>query len=82
MINYKPLIISRTLPHLGGRERVVQSLLNYFKDNGGVTLVTPDKINGVVGINVIQYDENLEHHCIDYIHTIDIYRLYTILLVL
>jgi glycosyltransferase involved in cell wall biosynthesis len=60
MINYKPLIISRTLPHLGGRERVVQSLLNYFKDNGGVTLVTPDKINGVVGINVIQYDENLE----------------------
>lgn len=60
MINYKPLIISRTLPHLGGRERVVQSLLNYFKDNAGVTLVTPDKINGVVGINVIQYDENLE----------------------
>ncbi len=60
MINYKPLIISRTLPHLGGRERIVQSLLDYFKDNGGVTLVTPDKIQEVSGINVVNYNENPE----------------------
>jgi|GEM_PF-2403701 len=57
MLNYKLLIISRTLPHLGGRERIVQSIIDYFKNYSTVTLVTPDEIEITPGINVVHYKD-------------------------
>lgn len=40
----KILIISRTLPHLGGREIMVEKIIEYFSKNGSVCVVSPDKI--------------------------------------
>ncbi|OGM94987.1 hypothetical protein A2524_02760 [Candidatus Wolfebacteria bacterium RIFOXYD12_FULL_48_21] len=57
MINAKPLIISRTLPHLGGRERIVQSLINYFKKDG-LIVVTPDELKPETGVTVVAYKED------------------------
>jgi len=39
----KPLIISRTIPYLGGREVIVDKLINFFAENSDVCVITPDK---------------------------------------
>lgn len=38
----KPLIISRTIPYLGGREVMVDKLIKHFSKNSEVCVVTPD----------------------------------------
>lgn len=38
----KPLIISRTIPYLGGREVMVDKLIKHFAKNSEVCVVTPD----------------------------------------
>ncbi|MBI2065532.1 MAG: glycosyltransferase family 4 protein [Candidatus Zambryskibacteria bacterium] len=42
MSKIKPLIISRTLPYLGGREVVVNILIKSFSKNGDLCVLTPD----------------------------------------
>src|SRR3989344_9222738 len=41
-ITIKPLIISRIPPHLGGREVMVQSLINFFDVDSAVSVLSPD----------------------------------------
>lgn len=43
MSKIKPLIISRTLPFLGGREVVVDKIIKFFHKKGDVAVLTPDK---------------------------------------
>jgi glycosyltransferase involved in cell wall biosynthesis len=43
MSKIKPLIISRTLPYLGGREVVVDMLIRAFSKKGPICVLTPDK---------------------------------------
>ncbi len=38
----KPLIISRVPPHLGGREIVIQSIVDHFKTSSSVCVLSPD----------------------------------------
>lgn len=43
MSKVKPLIISRTLPYLGGREVMVDKIIEFFNKKNGVSVLTPDK---------------------------------------
>ena len=55
-MNYlKPIIISRTLPYLGGREIIVQTIIEYFSKVNGVTVITPDNLSDLTGCNLIKY---------------------------
>lgn len=53
MNKIRPLIISRTLPYLGGREVMVDEIIKYFSKNGAVWVLTPDKYKGSKGIHII-----------------------------
>lgn len=57
--NSKPLIVSRTIPYLGGREIMVDKLIKFFAKNKGVCVVTPDKYP--VFNNVSIYNANKDY---------------------
>lgn len=56
----KPLIISRTLPYLGGREVVVDMLIKSFSQIGPVCVLTPDNYPKQRNIHVHKADENFD----------------------
>lgn len=53
MNEIKPLIISRTLPYLGGREIMVNEIIKYFSQNNKVWVITPDKYRSSSKVNII-----------------------------
>ncbi len=63
MNKIKPLIISRTLPYLGGREIMVDKIIKYFSNDGRIWVITPDKYiknsKKITVINKINFDNNL-----------------------
>lgn len=62
MNKIRPLIISRTLPYLGGREVMVDEIIKYFSKSGKIWVLTPDKYKGNKKVNVINkidFNENL-----------------------
>lgn len=59
MINTKPLIISRTFPSVGGREKIVNDLINSISKTFPVTIITPDAfIVHKKNIRLIKYNPN------------------------
>jgi glycosyltransferase involved in cell wall biosynthesis len=59
-MNYiKPIIISRTLPYLGGREIMVQKIIEYFASENGVIVISPDSFEEIAGSRFLKYRENL-----------------------
>lgn len=58
MGNIKPLIISRTLPYLGGREVVVDMLIKSFAQKGPVSVLTPDNYRRTTRVNVHKITRN------------------------
>jgi len=59
----KILFISRSLPYLGGRERIVEELMTYFKDSDRISLITPDK--GMKRRNIKTFDSEESSLSID-----------------
>lgn len=57
----KPLIISRTLPYLGGREIIVDKLIKFFSENGLVSVLTPDKYCKVKNASVYSSDNSYKN---------------------
>jgi len=56
----KPLIISRTLPYLGGREVVVDMLIKSFSQNGPVCVLTPDNYPKQKNVRVHKTDDDFD----------------------
>ena len=48
----RPLIISRTLPFLGGREVIVDKLVKFFSNRRRVAVLTPDEYPRAEGVSV------------------------------
>lgn len=57
----KPLIISRTLPYLGGREMMVDKLIKFFSKDGLVSVLTPDKYCKAKNVSVYSADNNYKN---------------------
>lgn len=59
MIKVKPLIISRTFPSTGGREKIVNDLINFISKTSSVVIVTPDNFTSKnKNIITIKYESN------------------------
>ncbi|MBZ9628153.1 glycosyltransferase family 4 protein [Psychroflexus sp. CAK1W] len=64
-MNYiKPIIISRTLPYLGGREIMVQKIIEYYTNKNGVIVISPDNFVEIEGSSFLKYNENVEDEII------------------
>lgn len=50
MSTARPLFVSRTLPFLGGREVVVQSLIEHFARDGRASVLSPDRGEAPAGV--------------------------------
>jgi len=60
MNHIRPIIISRTLPYLGGREIMVQNIIEYYTNKNGVIVISPDNFEEIIGSRFIKYTNNLE----------------------
>lgn len=54
------LFISRTLPYLGGREIIVDRLINYFKKHDYVAVITPDRWVKDSDIQFVNSNQNIK----------------------
>ncbi len=60
MLEIKPLIISRTIPYLGGREIVVDTLIKSLADRGLVCVITPDNYSRRKNVKKYSSDQKWE----------------------
>ncbi|MDD5318381.1 MAG: glycosyltransferase family 4 protein [Candidatus Pacebacteria bacterium] len=60
MHKVKPLIVSRTLPYLGGREVMVDKLIKFFTKKNTTCVLTPDKYRKQPGVNICSTNKSNE----------------------
>ena len=53
------LFISRSLPYMGGRERIVEDLMGYFSEENKVSLIAPDEGKRRRGVNIFNSEISL-----------------------